>query len=258
MRVRDDRERRRAGREPHERAARRSRAARPRSATSAGGAEGDLAAVQAQHRVPGQRLRDVVGGDEHARALRPRACRSARSGRAALGASRPVNGSSKSTTSASCSSARATSTRWRCPPESSPNVSRACRRRPTRSSASSAAARSARPGRRHHGPRPSAPISTTSSARDGVVQPRALGLRHGPAAPAHASSVPRRGASSPSSARISVVLPPPLGPSTPTRSPARDGQRHVLEHDRAAAVADGQAAAPRSEAADRASLLPPR
>ena len=60
--------------------------------------------------------------------------------------------------------------------------------------------------------------------RDRVVEARALGLRHRRAARADAQ-LPASGRSSPSSARSSVVLPPPLGPSSASLSPA--AQREV-------------------------------
>ena len=59
---------------------------------------------------------------------------------------------------------------------------------------------------------------------DREVEPRALGLRHDADARRRAASVPARGRSSPSSARKSVVLPPPLGPRTAMRSPGVRGE----------------------------------
>ena len=102
------------------------------------------------------------------------------SSRSALGWSTPVNGSSRSRTGASCTSARATSTRWRCPPESSPNWRRACSARPTRPSAARAAARPPAPG-----PLPPRQARQRAHQRDveradRVVEPRALGLGHVP------------------------------------------------------------------------------
>ena len=91
------------------------------------------------------------------------------------------------------------------------------------------AAADARPSARRRAPRPDSPAA---SARSGAPCRSARARR----------ATPRLGASSPSSARISVVLPPPLGPRTPTTLAACDGQRDVLEHDRAAAVAHGEAA----------------
>ena len=101
-------------------------------------------------------------------------------------------------------------------------VARARSARPTRSSASRASARSARPGRRHHGSRETRAHQRHVERADREVEPRALGLRHERrrARPA-GRACPRTSASSPVSTRNSVDLPPPLGPSTLTRSPAR-------------------------------------
>ena len=68
---------------------------------------------------------------------------------------------------ASWTIARATNTRWRCPPESSPNRAPATCSRPTRASARRARRRSRAPGRRHHGVPDRVPINTTSVALTG-------------------------------------------------------------------------------------------
>ena len=62
-------------------------------------------------------------------------------------------------------------------------------------------------------------MSATSSALTGKSR-RERSVCGTTAKRAGASSVPASGASSPSRTRKSVVLPPPLGPSTPMRSPA--------------------------------------
>ncbi len=72
--------------------------------------------------------------------------------------------------------------------------------------------------------------------RDREVEPGALGLGHGRGArrghrPSRASAAARRAAT-----RISVVLPPPLGPSSATRCPGVDLEAHLLDR-RLAAVA---------------------
>ena len=110
-----------------------------------------------------------------------------------------------------------------------------------RSSASSARRRSARPGRpppRQPGQRPH---QRDVERGDRVVEARALGLRHGGRARPRLER-PRERRSSPSSTRNSVVLPPPLGPST--RDALAGARRsNVTPRDgRAAAVAGGQVA----------------
>ena len=144
---------------------------------------------------------------------------SSASRRSALGPSRPVNGSSSRITRASCTSARATSTRWRWPPERSPNVAWACSASPTAASAARAARRCARPGRRHHGSVEIEPMRATSSALTGKSS-RERSVCGTTPKRAGARSVPAMGASSPRRTRKSVVLPPPFGPRTPMRSPA--------------------------------------
>ena len=67
---------------------------------------------------------------------------------------------------------------------------------------------------------------------DRVVEPRALGLRHVAEAACGADRAARPASSSPSSARKSVDLPPPFGPSTPIRSPGLELERDALEHGR--------------------------
>ena len=62
-------------------------------------------------------------------------------------------------------------------------------------------------------------MSTTSKALTGKSS-RARSVWGTYAGRPGSSIVPRRIGSSPSSARKSVVLPPPFGPSTPTISPA--------------------------------------
>ena len=95
----------------------------------------------------------------------------------------------------------------------------ACSARPTAASASRAARRCVRPGRCHHGSVEIEPIRATSSALTGKSS-RERSVCGTTAKRAGARSVPAMGASSPSSTRKSVVLPPPLGPRTPIRSPA--------------------------------------
>ena len=203
-----------------------------------GRAERDLAAVEAQHAVPAPRLLDVVRGDRAARAPRAASASSSASSRSALGASRPVNGSSSSMSGASCTSARATSTRWRWPPDSSPNVSPARSRQPDaleRRAARAARSRAARPPPPRQ--RANAPISATSSALTGKSSRERSVCGTVAAAPA-TSSAPASGGSSPSSTRNSVVLPPPLGPRTATRSPG--ARRELTSRSTGGAVARRQ------------------
>ena len=217
------------------------RSSTSRVSVTSGRAECDLAPVQAQHAVPRARLLHVVRRDQHGASLRRRGRRSAPSSRAALGSSSPEKGSSSSSTSASCTSARATSTRWRWPPESSPKVSPARSARPTAPSASSgqAALGAARPPPPRHAPQ--RPHQRDVERAHRVVEPRALGLRDDAAPAVHRRPCRRATCSSPSSARNSVVLPPPLGPSTPTRIPRVIVEGDVLDRGRAR-VAGGQAA----------------
>ena len=111
------------------------------------------------------------------RCPRRRARRSAPVSRSALAPSRPVNGSSSSRRPASCTSARAISTRWRCPPDSSPNGRPARSASPTRSSASGAAALGPAWTAPPRQPRQRAHHRDVERGH-GVVEPRALGLRH--------------------------------------------------------------------------------
>jgi len=129
-------------------------------------AKGDLAAVSGRGRVESARLFEVVGGDDHAPAAGGELGDQLLEALGAV-AVEAAERSSSSSRPASWTSPRATSTRWRCPPESSPNVSPASSCRPTAPRASSAARRSERPGRRHQGRRESDPISATSSAETG-------------------------------------------------------------------------------------------
>ena len=121
---------------------------------------------------------------------------------------------------ASWSSARAISTRWRCPPDSAPKRARARSARPTRSSTARAASRSRA---RHPPPRRRARVRAHEhdvERGDGEVEPRAVGLRHVGGRRVELDGPRARTGSSPSSARNSVVLPPPLGPSTAATVPA--------------------------------------
>ena len=186
-------------------------------------------------RVPARRLVDVVGGDEHAAALAGERRRAAPSSRSALGASRPREGLvEQQHAGRPARSARAISTRWRWPPESSPNVASAAVGEADRASAASA--RRARRARA---------AATTGSARqrahqrdveraDREVQPRALGLRRrwrtrGP----HARAVPRSGAQLAEQRAEQRRLAAAVGAEHARRRGAgRDREAHVLEHRR--------------------------
>ena len=183
-----------------------------------GGAEPALLAVQAQHVVVRARERDVVGGDEQRAALARSSANSA-SMRAALTASTPESGSSSSSTRASCTSARAISTRWRWPPDS---VAEAARGAVGEADAASAArARSRSRAAEAPPPRRAGVGAHQRDVERAGREVRAAPGRSAARRPARpcTSTVPRCCGSSPSSARNSVVLPPPLGPSTATRRP---------------------------------------
>ena len=79
-------------------------------------------------------------------------------------------------------------------------------------------------------------MSTTSNALTGKSS-RARSVCGTYAGRPGSSIVPRRTGSSPSSARKSVVLPPPLGPSTPTISPAPGDEADVAQRVRTGDVA---------------------
>ena len=218
--------------------------------------EGDLAAVEAQHDVPAARLVDVVRGDEQRAALAGQPHEQLLE---ALGAdaSRPVKGSSRSTTSASCTSARATSTRWRWPPERSPKVACAWSARPMASSASRACARS-------RAARAPPPGQARDRAHDGdveradrEVQPRALGLRHDPAAGGsqHGAQAWRELAEQdPEQRRLAAAVGPEHGHAL--ARPGREG--HVAQDDlRAVAGRQALAGDERGRAAHRPGIVHP-
>ena len=151
---------------------------------------------------------------------RPSACSSAktRSICAALGRSTPDSGSSSSSSGASCTSARAISTRWRWPPLSVPNRARACSASPTRASAASALrpvrARDALEPRRapvgahqrdvvraRPGSRAARPRSAARTRAGPRAPPRPSGTAARPAARGRASSCRRRWARAPRRSR---------------------------------------------------------
>ena len=145
--------------------------------------------------------------------------------------SRKAVGSSSSSTRGSCARARAKKTRRRSPPE------RASTRRPARwrrsqaASAPSTAPRSSRPATPSSPWCAERPIITTSRTVKGQSRRGSCGTsaqtratrRRGAACGSKPASrtVPADGASSPATSRISVDLPAPLGPSSPTNSPSR-------------------------------------
>ena len=141
-------------------------------------------------------------------------------------ASSAPNGSSMSSTSASCASARASATRWRMPPESS------CGRR-LREVAEV-----------HHleqlvGARPCARARRTpASFSASSTLPRTVS--HGnsaaswnirPVRSACTSTVPGVGWSRPATRLSSVLLPQPDAPSRQTNSPRRDVEGDAVERD---------------------------
>ena len=195
--------------------------------------ERDLAAVEAEHEVEGAGALHVVARHEQRAALRAQLLEEPHD-RVALAGSTPDSGSSSRSTGASCTSARASSARWRWPPERLPKRMRVAGE-PDPLERGRARRRSGRRGE------PPAPVRERAHQRhvergDGEVEPRALGL--GDVAGPPASSTAAAGSSSPSSTRNRVVLPPPLDRAR-TRTPSR-GERDLLEH-RRAAVAGGEA-----------------
>ena len=133
--------------------------------------------------------------------------------------SSPVKGSSGSGSRASSNRARAIAARWRWPPRGGRRLMReAGEVEPAR--APRARRFVSRVGRRHQGRSGSVPIRSDVECADRVVEPRAVGLRHGRGAPRDLDHAGER-ASWPSSTLNRVVWPPPLGPSTESRSPRR-------------------------------------
>ena len=145
-----------------------------------------------------------------------------------VGTSRPVNGSSSNSRLGRSASARATSTRCRCPPDSSPIGRRAGRSGPPapvlrrRLLGRPALARRSQPMRcvaAGHRCRPDV---------DRVVPDKLVPLRHVPNPSREPPAGTRRrrrcspasNGSRPSKARNKVVFPAPLGPINPTCSPA--------------------------------------
>ena len=154
-----------------------------------------------------------------------------------IGSSAP-NGSSISSTGGSAASARASPTRWRCPPESCGGIARA-RRRPRGSTSSSSSATRARDARLRpaeqprHGARccrrPSCAgrgRSAGSRSRSRAAARRAAGRgRCG----RRSGCRPRRTAISRLTIFSAVVLPPPDGPTSTQNVPGRDLEREVVE-----------------------------
>ena len=186
---RQDRARRRSRGSRRWRRRRSLRAPRGR-ASAPGGADRDLAPVDAEDRVPAPRLLEVVGGDDDRRGLRRPASAISASRRSAAGRSSPVKGSSISSTRASWTRARAIRTRWRWPPESSPKVSPASSAEPdpaerlaapprarARPAAATRAAARAPPSSPPRGPRRG---SRAASARSAGTEPQEASTRSVP------------------------------------------------------------------------------
>ena len=154
---------------------------------------------------------------------------------AALGRSTPDSGSSSSSTGASCTSARAISTRWRWPPESVPKRACACSVEPD------ARERRVRPRPvlARHAPVPRRP-PVGAHQRDVVradreVQPRALGLRHVRRPPGQrhlAGPVRQLAQQRPEQRRLAAAV----GPQHRGDLPRRDREVHAAEHVDAAHV----------------------
>ena len=219
--------RRRRARRPAARRARRRRCARSTSvvSASAGGPNGDLLAVQADDAVPAPRLLDVVRGDEQdaalvaqlaeqrldARAARPRRRRERLVEQQHRRVLQQRAGDQHALALAAGERRRSGGGRGR----------RGRRARAPRRAAS----RSARATRRQAGVRRVRAHQHDVERADREVEPRAIGLRHvGRQRPRARPSRAAPG-SSPSSARNSVVLPPPLGPSTAAIVPGVERER---------------------------------
>ena len=177
------RRRGRPARRRRSRAARRASAPRPGRRTRPGGGSGTA-------RVPRARLGDVVGGDQDRVALVAQLVEQ-RSIRDALAGRRPTAARRAASRDAPWTSARAIITRWRWPPDSAPKRMSAQpparRGGAPRRRARAPSARSAR----HHGVRPYAPISATSSALTGKSS-RALSVCGTSAGAPASSTSPRR------------------------------------------------------------------
>ena len=189
------------------------------------GSSDDQPAVANQRDARDQAVGEIeIVRREHARSRRPRrAARSRSATTPTARSSRPVNGSSSSTSRGWCSSARSSASRCRMPRENPRHVvvgavgqagaTRAPRRRGRRRRGRTAARRT--PG----SAAPTARDTDAARARAG----RCARAAPAPSAPAVARrrSGPRRcvGATSVASMPISVDLPAPFGPSRPTMSP---------------------------------------
>ena len=153
---------------------------RPRE--DSGRAERDLPAIQAEHPVEAARLVDVVGRDEHAAALGGEAVdqRGQHAGAGRIDArERLVEQREARILHERAGDQHALSLASRELAErASARLSRA---RPPRVPRARGGAR-ARPARLHHGRRETEPISGDIQSGDGVVEPRALRLRHDAAA----------------------------------------------------------------------------
>ena len=156
--------------------------------------------------------------------VRPSPCqrRSTASRSAAVFASTALNGSSSRITGASCTSSRANSKRWNWPAESVPMARRSNPCSPTAPSASVALSRAARVTAPQAPKRAQKPCNTTSRLPIGKARSSAaccgksamvFGVRPG------ASIRPLSGACNPASARNSVLLPAPFGPTKAVRLP---------------------------------------
>ena len=147
--------------------------------------------------------------------------------------SSPTVGSSSTSSSGSPSRAAASDTRARWPPESRPT---------TTSRVAAEADLVEHPVERRRGDAEHAPRSSAGSrARSGRRRPTAPGSRSRPGGAARGDPAGRPSTRTsppattwtPTSARIRVILPQPLGPSRPVTEPARDLERDAVEDDRA-------------------------
>ena len=214
--------------------------------TSRGRSERDLAAVQAEHPIPRARLLHVVRRDHHGTALAGEIVDQLHELRGA-GLVEAGERLVQQQQVARPARARARPARAGAGRRTARRRSRVARSaRPTAPSASSARRRSARPGRRHHGSRASVPISATSSALTGIVEARALGLRHRAAAAADRDR-PRERLQLAQQHAEERRLAAAVGAQHADAHAALDRERDVLDRGRAR-VAGGQVAGRRKRA----------
>ena len=181
---------------------------------------------RARSRQSGKEARTRSRSCSTATTVRPSPCQRCiiASRSAAVRASTALKGSSSRIRSASCTSIRANSRRWNWPADISPTGRLAKPPRPTASSASSARARSSRLAPRKAPRRDHIPCITTSRQSIGKARsmPACCGssaMRAGCPSARLTATWPSSSGCSPATARSSVVLPAPFGPTMAVRLP---------------------------------------